>query len=515
MTSAPQTGRPLWLSLAGLMATVALGALDNFIVNPALPRIVGEFGGMASLSWVLTIFMLTSTITMPLYGKFSDVYGRRPLFVLSIVLFLAGSMLCGLATSMSGLVLFRAVQGLGAGGTMVLAMTVMGDIVSPRDRPRYQGLFNATMTISSIAGPVVGGIVTSALGWRWVFFINLPIGLVALAMIWGSLPRNLGERRAHSIDYAGVAWLVVVTVCFLSLVQRAEHPETLFTLPTLALLAGMVAALVLLVRQERRAAEPILAVHLLGNRVYRQCLLVGGVIGLGYFGSTVYFPLYFQMVGGRSPAQSGFMLLPQLLVNMVTSITVGQLVWRSGRYKPFLVAGIFMVGGAFVAMSAVTAAGLPDVAALACLALLGCGGGMSMPNLAVAMQNAIPREHLGAGTSTLQFCNQLAAMAGVAVSGIVLVQGVRGWAGGVLPPGIITRLLSEGVRLLAHLDPVLHAAIVLIYRHAFTLTFAVSGVLCLISAVMAIGVPGVSLHALRPAGEAPVPDAADAEPAVA
>ncbi len=494
MASDGPAKRKLWIPLTGLMTAVALSALDGFIVNPALPRIVGEFGGLAHLSWVMTGFLLASTITMPLYGKFSDLYGRRPLFTLSIAIFLLGSALCGGAQSMTQLILFRAVQGIGAGGAVVLSMTCMGDLVSPRERPRYQGLFNAVFTVCSIAGPVVGGLVTSALGWRWVFYINLPVGLIALAMIWSTLPGHVGEKKSHKIDYAGVLLLIVGSVSFLLLLQKAERLEQLMTLQALLLAVLAVGAFGLLLPQERRASEPILAVHLLRNKVFANTLVASAAIGLGFFGSSVFLPLYFQMVGGHTPAESGLLLLPQLLSGTAMSLLGGQYVSRTGKYKGFILTGMTLVSAAFFGFALVAHFGLGDEAAIACLMMMGAGGGMCMPNMTVALQNSIEPRDLGVGTSTMQFCNQLAAVAGVAISGLLLAQRARSYALGKLPEDIVDQLLRDGIRLVERLSGADKLAVVDIYRHAFTMNFLTSGLVSATAIYFATRIPVLALR---------------------
>lgn len=498
MAQIAQRRATLWVSLTGLITVTALSAMDNFIVNPALPRIVSEFGGLAHLPWVLTAFMLTSTISMPLYGKFSDIYGRRALFTVSIVVFVLGSALCGSARSMLGLILFRGLQGAGAGGAVVLAMTSLGDIVSPRDRPRYQGLFNATFALSSIAGPVIGGLVTSALGWRWVFYINLPLGLLALFLIWISMPGRLGEQKMHRIDYGGVALLIVGTVSFLTLVQRAEHVELLFSAPSAALAMMTLVAFVVLIPHERRAAEPILAVHLLSNAVFVRTLIASAAIGCGFFGSTVFFPLYFQMVGGHSPAESGLLLLPQLLSGTTMSILGGQIVARTGRYKAFIIVGMLLVALAFLFLAAIAWAGPNDILTMACLALMGAGGGLCMPNMTVALQNAIPPRDLGVGTSSMQFCNQLAAVAGVALSGLLLSQRARSFASEHLSGPVVEHVLSGGTQLLGHFTAAERDVIVATYRHAFAGTFLTSAVVCFIAFLFAARIPVLALRERAP-----------------
>ncbi|GLK44209.1 MULTISPECIES: MDR family MFS transporter [Novosphingobium] len=490
----PQTTRArFWLALSGLLLTAALAALDNFIVNPALPHIVSEFGALSRLSWVMTAFMLASTVTMPLYGKFSDIHGRRPLFTLAILVFLGGSALCGAAQSMTQLIVFRAIQGMGAGGASVLALTTLGDLVTPRERPRYQGLFNATYTLSSIAGPVVGGAVTEWLGWRWVFYINLPVGAAALAMVWLTLPPNLAPRKGHAIDFAGVTLLVCGTVAFLLFLGMLDGSAASTPLAMAGTGVLCVLAFAALYRQEKRAAEPVLAVHLLENTVFRRTVVASTMIGLAFFGSSVFLPLFFQTVGGHSTASSGLMILPHLIAGTTMSLLGGQVVSRTGRYKAPIVGGMVLLAIGFFGIATVTAMGLGDSAWICCLLLMGSGGGLCMPNLTVAVQNCVPRAELGTGTSTLQFCNQLAAVAAVAGSGLLLTHHLRDYARTALPAPLAERVLREGVALIEALPPALHDAVVAIYAHAFIVTFVTSGMLTCLAVGVALRIPEIRL----------------------
>ncbi len=501
--------RQFWLALVGLLTVSIMGALDNFIVNPALPKIVGEFGALSQLSWVITAFLLASTVSMPLYGKFSDIYGRRRLFTIAVLVFLAGSALCGMATSMTQLIIFRAIQGLGAGGAGVLAMTTMGDLVSPRERPRYQGLFTGSYALANIAGPVVGGAVTEWFGWRWVFYINLPIGAVALIMLWATLPKRTAPARQHKIDYMGVALMLVGTVSFLSALGIIEAGGSLLTATFIGVLALSLGSFFALVRTEKRAEEPILAVHLLGNKVFARTVLASTMIGLAYFGSSVYLPLFFQLVGGMSVAESGLMLLPHLIASTAMSIGFGQVVAHTGRYKPPIIAGMSCVCLALFGLAVATYLELGQIAWICCLVTMGTGGGLAMPNLTVAVQNAIPRRHLGVGTSTLQFCNQIAAVAGVAISGLLLTRFMRNGAERFLPEELASDMLTSGVQLLERLSPDQQQQVVVVYEQAFVNTFLISAALAFLAAVLATRIPGLDLRNSLDEDDLLAPEAAE------
>ncbi|TYC89677.1 MDR family MFS transporter [Novosphingobium sp. BW1] len=501
---APAQGRlRFWATLVGLLMTTALASLDNFIINPALPLIVSEFGGLERLSWVMTAFMLASTATMPLYGKFSDIYGRRALFTVSITFFLLGSLLCGLASSMLQLILFRAVQGLGAGGVQVLAMTTMGDIVSPRERPRYQGLFNLTNLLAGIAGPVVGGAVTQYWGWRWVFYINLPIGTLALAVLWFVLPRRLAHRREHVIDFPGIALLVVGTVSFLLLLGALEGTRAVSVWEMAALALACVGAFTLLIWQERRSAEPILAVGMLANPVFARTVLSSAMIGLAFFGSSVYLPLFFQMVGGLSTAQSGLMLLPHVIAGTAVSLIGGQIIARTGRYKTPIVGGMALLACGFFCLAAVTRLELGLPAWIVSCMMMGAGGGLCMPNLMVALQNTVPREDLGLGTSSMQFCNQLAAVAGVGIAGLILSQQIRANALAWFPGERVEEVVSQGAVLARALGPEGLSRLAQVYENAFLVNFAMGGGLTVLAALVATRIPQIRLSERIGGGPAP------------
>ncbi len=331
---APVSRRELYTVFAGLMLALTLASLDQNIVNTALPRIVSDLGGLAHLSWVVTAFMVTSTISTPLYGKLSDMYGRKPLFFTAITIFLVGSVLCGLAETMFQLILFRALQGLGAGGLITLAQTTVADLIVPRERGKYQGLFGAVFAACSVAGPLLGGVITDALSWRWIFYVNLPVGAAALFLIAIGL-RHHGNVIQHRIDYPGAAFLTGGTVSLLLLLSWGGSVYPWLSPAILALAAGASLFYGLLIRQERHANEPILPPHLFGNRVFVVAVSVIGLNAMALFGSLVFLPLFFQVVLGASPTRAGLMLAPMMGGVIVASITGGRLVSAFGRYKIF------------------------------------------------------------------------------------------------------------------------------------------------------------------------------------
>ena len=331
------------------MLALTLASLDQNIVSTALPRIVSDLGGLMHLSWVVTAFMVASTATTPLYGKLSDIYGRKRMFYLAIGIFLAGSVLCGLAQSMPQLILFRAVQGLGAGGLMTLAQTTIGDLIPPRERGRYQGIFGAVFAACSVAGPLLGGIITDSLSWRWIFYVNLPVGAAALALIAIGL-KHPNARSEHRIDYTGAALLSAATVTLLLFLSWGGTAYPWSSPVMLALAVGATVLFGLTTLQEHRAAEPILPPRLFHILGFVVPVVVIGIQAMALFGSLVYLPLFFQLVMGRSPSHAGLLMAPLMAGVILTSVTGGRLVSRTGRYKIFPVIGLLLASASFLAI---------------------------------------------------------------------------------------------------------------------------------------------------------------------
>ncbi len=434
--------RAFRLSFAGLLTTMALASLDQNIVATALPRIVGELGGLSHLAWVITAFMLTATATAPLYGKLSDMHGRRPLFVVAILVFTAGSALCGLARSMTGLILYRGLQGLGAGGLMVLAQTTIADLVSPRQRGRYQGLITGVFALCSVTGPVLGGVITDALSWRWIFYVNLPVGAVALGLILTALPRMERRRVAHRIDYAGAVLLTAMTAALLVLLSWGGTVAAWLSPPIAGLALGAAALFALLLARERVAAEPILPLALFRNPVFAIAVAVVAITATALFGAFVFLPTFFQLVQGESPSQAGLLTTPMMGGLIVASVLGGRLVSARGRYKglSLLGLGLAIAGLLAIATAARVAAPLPAIEAA--LVVTGAGLGLVMPNLTVAIQNAVMPEMLGVATSGVSFFRSLGGALGVALSGSLLAGRVNAslsGAGGAVARGAAGR----------------------------------------------------------------------------
>ncbi|HEX8432665.1 MAG TPA: MDR family MFS transporter, partial [Longimicrobium sp.] len=405
------------LVFSGLLLVLLLAALDSTIVATALPTIVGELGGLGHLSWVVTAYLLAQTVVTPLYGKLGDLYGRKKVLQSAVVIFLVGSALCGLSQSLTALIVFRAIQGFGGGGLMVGAQAAIGDVIPPRDRGRYQGIFGAVFGVSSVAGPLLGGFFTSHLSWRWIFYINLPLGLVALVVLAYSLP-TVTERKRHQIDYAG-AGLLAIALTAVILVTDLGGAVLPWTSPAIiAMAVGSLVAFALFVRVERRAAEPVLPLRLFSNRIFVVTSVVGLIVGFAMFGSITYLPLFLQVVKGSSPTASGLQLLPVMGGMLVTSIVSGQLISRWGRYKIFPVIGTaIMSAGLFLLSTLREDSSL--VAASFYMLVLGMGMGMVMQVLVLAVQNSVEYEDLGVATSGATLFRSMGGSLGTAVLGAV------------------------------------------------------------------------------------------------
>ncbi|MEA2754248.1 MAG: hypothetical protein QOJ54_537 [Aliidongia sp.] len=496
----PVSPRQRRLVFAGLLLALTLAALDQNIVGTALPRIVGDLGGLAHLSWVVTAFLLTSTATTPLYGKLSDMKGRKPLFFVAIMLFLIGSALCGMAQSMTQLILFRGLQGLGAGGLFTLSQTTVGDLVAPRERGRYQGLFAGVFAIASVAGPLLGGFITDALSWRWIFYVNLPIGAAAIGLIAIGLHHRVPPVR-HRIDYLGAMLLTAATSTTLLFLSwgGTVYP---WSSPQIAAL-GMAVPLLfgLLIWCERRAQEPMLPPYLFTNRIFVIAAAVTSLTAMALIGANVFLPLYFQLVEGASPSSAGLQIAPLMGGLIVTSMIGGRLVSTTGRYKIFAVSGLALATAAYGAMTYIALCGTSPILMEPALALLGAGIGLVMPNLTTAIQNAVTRAHLGVATSTNGFFRALGGSFGVGVSGALMTGRLQ-----VLLPadwvhsGTGGRSVLEGsVAQIAALPMAEHAAIIEAYRHAIGSTFLAGGAVAAFAFLVVLFLPERPLSETVPA----------------
>lgn len=418
--------REVLVVLPGLMLAMMLAMLDNFIVGTAMPRIVGELGGLSHLSWVVTAYVLGTTVSTPIWGKMGDQFGRKTIFLTSIVIFLIGSALCGAAGSeglggtddgMIELIAFRAIQGLGAGGLIVNVMAIIGDLVPPRERGRYQGIMAAVMSLAMIAGPLAGGFITDHLSWRWAFYVNLPLGGLALLVLATTL--HLPRRRSlHRIDWLGAA-LLTVAITALVLITTwggSEYAWASAQIVGLALLAAVTLGLFIAV--ERRVPEPIIPLGLFANRNFSLISGVGFLLGFAMFGALNFLPLYQQTVQGSSATNSGLLLLPMMAAAMIVSLFVGQIITRTGRYKAFPVLGGVVMAVAMVLLSRQDVHTSPAQTGLF-IAVLGIGMGFLMQTTMLIAQNSVDQKDLGVSSSAATFFRSIGGSFGVSLFGAV------------------------------------------------------------------------------------------------
>jgi len=459
---------------SGLMVALMLAALDQTIVATALPKVVSELGGITQYSWVFTAYMLGSTVTVPLYGRLGDVYGRKPLFIVSISIFILGSALCGAAQNMVQLVVFRAILGIGAGGIFPLTLAMVGMIVPPRDRGRYQGLIGSVFAAASIIGPLIGGFIVDNASWRWIFYVNLPVGGVALAVILATMPKR-PYKQEHYIDWLGAGILALGTSSLLlGLVWGGrDYPWSSFQV--LGALTAAVVLLALFGLWERRVPEPIIPFHLLRNQTVAASVACMAFVGMAMFGTISYVPLFVQGVIGTSATSSGVVLTPLLLGAVTTSFISGQIVSRTGRYRPNTLLGPLILGAGELLLWRLSV-NATNAQAARDMVIAGIGLGLMMQIFVLSVQNSVSRAEMGTATALTQFSRSIGATLGVTLMGVIVNQG--------LPPSV-----REHGTVIHRLPPAGREALANALHPAFLLAAGVCGLVFVISVLWVREVP--------------------------
>ncbi|MHB1487503.1 MAG: MDR family MFS transporter [Acidimicrobiales bacterium] len=467
--------RRVLVIVGALLLGMLLAALDQTIVATALPTIAADLGGIKELPWVVTAYLLTSTISTPLWGKLGDLFGRKKLFQAAILIFLVGSVLSGISQNMGELVAFRALQGIGGGGLIVGAQAIIGDVVSPRQRGRYQGYFGAVFGLTSVAGPLLGGFFTQNLSWRWVFYVNIPIGIVALFVVGAvlHLPRT---RTEHKVDYVGTALLGGAVTAFILLTTWGGTTYPWLSTPVLGLAVLGVVLLMAFCIAENRAEEPLIPLALFRNRIFSATSAIGFIVGFGMFGAIVYIPLYLQTVHGASPTSSGLQLAPLMLGLLSTSIVTGQLITRRGRYKVFPILGTAVMSIGLFLLSRMTPT-TPLIESSLFMFILGTGLGGVMQVLVIAVQNAVAYRYLGTATSAATFFRSIGGSFGVAVFGTIFNSRLRTNLPKYLPGQTVKHMGGGSVTLnpaqLKALPPPIHHGVVLAFSHSLQTVFLI------------------------------------------
>jgi EmrB/QacA subfamily drug resistance transporter len=436
--------RRLLLPFSGLLLAMFIAALDQTIMATALPTIAGDLGGLSELPWAITAYVLAAAAATPVWGKASDLYGRKDLLRAAIVLFVAASALSGIAQSIGELIAFRAIQGIGAGGVMTLAMATVGDLVEPRERGRYQGYIQFVFMLASVAGPLLGGLLVDHLSWRWVFYVNLPVGLVSLALltVYLNVP---AVRRPARIDFLGAALLAAAVSAILLVTTWAGDRYAWGSVTIVGLAAGAIVLLAMFVVRERRAPEPLLPLRLFRDPVF---VVVSGalfVTTLSLFAAIVFLPVFLQLVTGASATNSGLLVLPLLLTSAVSTVVSGRIMARTGRYKVFPIIGLALMSLGLLLLSTLDESSSRVTAALF-MAVFGAGFGMVTQILMVAIQNAVEPREIGTATASANLFRALGGSVGVAIYGAVFTGGLRHWLPLKLPARLPAGIDPRGIQ---------------------------------------------------------------------
>jgi EmrB/QacA subfamily drug resistance transporter len=462
--------------VVALMLAMLLSALDQTIVSTALPRIASDLKGLNKLSWVVTAYLITSAVVTPLYGKISDQLGRKKIFQIAIVIFLLGSALCGFAQNMDQLILFRALQGIGAGGLMALVFAIIGDIIPPRQRGRYQGYFGGVWALSSIAGPLLGGLFTDHLSWRWIFYINIPFGLIALSAIAARL--HLPVRKIeHRIDFPGAVLLAGAVVCLLLVTVLGGGTYPWLSAPVYGLGGSGIVLAILFVIWETRAKEPIIPLHLFKNDIFTVSSALSFLSGAAMFGAMTFIPEYQQVVRGYSATKSGLLMLPMVTGLMLAMIPSGRLISKFGKYRMFPIAGTAITTLGLWLFSHISL-GTSQLVLSVWMLVLGFGIGAYMQVMTLAVQNSVDRKDMGAATSVVTFFRSMGASFGTAIFGAILTARLTHYLLLDLPSSVShhvsTKSLQQSTASMAHLPAGILHDILYAFSSAFHDVFLIT-----------------------------------------